>query len=73
MIAIIIYGKILTESSFKDKKLLKKAILFLIVTSFIHTAIYLFLDGTIKTVLLCLLYTLTFKFLLEMNLEKSLL
>lgn len=69
MIAVYIYGLLLFEKSNKLNSAYK--IIFFLVLCIIHTFIFLYFSGTIKTILLCILYTITLKLLFNITTTKA--
>lgn len=55
ILTVYIFGLVTVDNK-KDKKLI--SFILIILSATIHTVIYLFLDGTIKTISLCILYSL---------------
>ena len=69
MTSVIAFGGIITERKPKIKKL----IIAILISVIIHTAIYLMFDGILKTLLLCLMYTVTIYYIYNIDCTKSLL
>lgn len=71
MISVLFYGGVLFRK--KEKiKMLNKIVIFIIIC-LLHTIIFLYFEGTIKTILLCTLYVLTFQIYFETITTKSIL
>ena len=70
-LSVYIYGIILFGNN-KNIKAINKIILF-IVLCVIHTVVFIFLNGEIKTILLCLIYTILLKLCFNSTFLKALL
>lgn len=70
IITVYYFGKIILNNEFKIKKLLKTWLIFLIAI-ILHTIIYLYTDGIIKTLLLCILYSLFLSLIFKTSYWKS--
>lgn len=70
IITIYYFGQIILNNEFKIKKLLKTCLIFLIAI-ILHTIIYLYTDGIIKTLLLCILYSLFLSLIFKTSYWKS--
>ena len=55
----------------KSKNTTLKNIIILIISATIHTITFLYLSGMVKTLFLCLLLTITFKYIFNINISKS--
>lgn len=55
----------------KSKNTILKNIIILIISATIHTITFLYLSGMVKTLFLCLLLTITFKYIFNINISKS--
>lgn len=55
----------------KSKNALLKNIIILAISATIHTITFLYLSGMVKTLFLCLLLTITFKYIFNINISKS--
>lgn len=55
----------------KSKNTTLKNIIILIISTTIHTIMFLYLSGVVKTLFLCLLLTITFKYIFNINISKS--
>lgn len=55
----------------KSKNTTLKNIIILIISATIHTIMFLYLSGVVKTLFLCLLLTITFKYIFNINISKS--
>lgn len=71
-VAVYSFGVIVLKNNKKENKKIFNTII-LILSVIIHTTIFLLLDGPIKTILLCLLFMITFKLLFNTGYAKSLL
>lgn len=69
MITIYIYGIFLFEKNNKPK-VLYKIVLFLVIC-IIHTLIFLYFEGTIKTILLCIIYSILLNKFYNINIIKG--
>lgn len=70
MISVHVFG--LVTSKEKSKKNIKlKNILILILFAILHTIINLYLDSSIKTLAICLLYTMYFYIIFDKKVYKS--
>ena len=70
IITVYYFGQIILNNEFKIKKLLKTCLIFLIAI-ILHTIIYLYTDGIIKTLLLCILYSLFLSLIFKTSYWKS--
>lgn len=70
IITVYYFGQIILNNEFKIKKLLKTWLIFLIAI-ILHTIIYLYTDGIIKTLLLCILYSLFLSLIFKTSYWKS--
>lgn len=70
IITVYYFGQIILNNEFKIKKLLKTWLIFLIAIV-LHTIIYLYTDGIIKTLLLCILYSLFLSLIFKTSYWKS--
>lgn len=70
IITVYYFGQIILNNEFKIKKLLKTCLIFLIAI-ILHTIIYLYTDGIIKTLLLCILYSLFSSLIFKTSYWKS--
>lgn len=70
IITVYYFGQIILNNEFKIKKLLKTCLIFLIAI-ILHTIIYLYTDGIIKTLLLCILYSLFLSLIFKTGYWKS--
>lgn len=71
MIALYIYGTILFNKS--EKLTTIKKIVIFIIMCMIHTIIFLYLKGEIKTIVMCTLYTLILKTFFNISIPKAIL
>lgn len=55
----------------KSKNTTLRNIIILIISATIHTITFLYLSGMVKTLFLCLLLTITFKYIFNINISKS--
>lgn len=70
IITVYYFGQIILNNEFKIKKLLKTWLIFL-TAIILHTIIYLYTDGIIKTLLLCILYSLFLSLIFKTSYWKS--
>lgn len=70
-ISVYAFGLIIFGSN-KNLRKIYKVLMFLF-SIIVHTIIFLQFDGTFKTILLCILFTLTFKYIFNVSLGKSIL
>lgn len=71
MITLYIYGRMLFKINNKMNNIRKIAVFILL--CIIHTIIFLYINGTSKTIILCTLYVITFKIFFETTVTKAIL
>ena len=71
MSAVIFFGEIIFNNNIIKKESIKKFIVVLLASSILHTILYICFDGTIKTILLCILYMLTLKIFNNISISKA--
>ena len=69
MLGVFIGARIILNEEFKISKIM--IIEVLLITSIIYQLIFTYLDGTIKTILICILNVFTFKYLFKIEYSKS--
>ena len=71
IIGVFLFGKIVLNKGFEYSK--EKIIISIIITTIIHTAIYLNLEGTIKSLLMMILDICFYTYVFKINIQKSIL
>ena len=71
IIGVFLFGKIVLNKEIEFSK--EKIIISIIATTIIHTAIYLNLEGTIKTILMILLDICFYDYIFKLSIKKSIL
>lgn len=70
-ISVYGFGRIVFIKKYKKRNIFQNILLSLIIIS-LYTAAFLLLDGTIKTVILCILYMITYKVFFDINIGNGL-
>ena len=71
-ISVYFFGVFILKDKNKPQKSLLYKLIVILISIIIHTLIFVYLTGTVKTILLCILFAITFKLIFETNYSKSL-